>query len=191
MDANSNNKRFQFQIIDLLAIMVVVAVLIGNSMLASYYLPPIHELWPLHVHHPREEQNWIGQGGWAFARYAVLLVAVAYIVKWFACTCCKRRWTAVHIFSFFIALSLPYIWFLCVIDWFNPFLYRVSCWVGYPIAIWFVPLVSFVVDLYFWKKTKSLKYCLIRIGVEVFIVFPLWIYFWAFFSFFILGWGWI
>ena len=91
----------------------------------------------------------------------------------------------------FIILSLPYIWFLCEPDWFNPFLYRIFCWVGGPIAIWFVPTVSFVVDLASCWKAKSLKRYVVRSGIEIVIAFPVWQYFWAFFSFFILGWGWI
>jgi hypothetical protein len=191
MDDNSQRARFQFQVIDLLALTTVVSVLAASIRLSARYLPPISEMPPFDLGGARHEQNWIGQGGLAFAGYAFLLLAAAYCVKWIILTNCTRRLTAVHLFSLFGILSLPYIWFLCEPDWFNAFIYRISCWIGGPIAIWFVPTVSFLVDLRSCRAPKSVNRYLIRSGVEVLVAFPLWAIFWAFFSFWILGWGWI
>ena len=70
-------------------------------------LPPIQEMPPFEL--GREERNWIGQGGLAFAGYAVLLVMMAYCVKRIILTRCANRWAAVCFFSLFVTLSLPYI----------------------------------------------------------------------------------
>ena len=165
-----------------------IAVALGLYF-SFHYLPPIGEMPPFQP--GRQEQNWIGQGGWAFAGYSFLLLAVAYCAKRVILVNCTRRWAAVYFFSSLIMLSLPYVWFLCEPDWFNSFIYRVSCWVGGPIAIWFVPTLSFLTDLCYWGTAKPLKRYLIRSGIEAMVVFPVWAVFWAFFSFFVLDWGWI
>jgi hypothetical protein len=190
MNADSENRRFQFQIIDLFALLSVVSVLAAAIKLSVRYLPPISEM-PTSLGDTREGQNWVGQGGWAFLGYVVSLLVVAYCVKRIILVYCARRLAAIEIFALLIASTLPYLWFLCEPDWFNPFIYRVSCWVGGPIALWLVPTVSFLVDLDSCGKPKPLKRYLVRAGIEIGAVFPLWAIFWAFFSFFILGWGWL
>jgi hypothetical protein len=187
---DSQERPFQFRIVDLLALMALVAVLGAAIKSSVHYLPPIGEM-PPHLGDTREGRNWIGQGGSAFAGYSFLLLGVAYGVKRLILTCCTRRLPAVLLFLLFVILSLPYIWLLCEPDWFNPFIYRVSCWIGGPIAIWFVPTVSFVVDLCFWGTARPFNHYLIRSAVEVALAFPLWVVIWNLFSFWILGWGWI
>ena len=152
-------------------------------------LPPINEppLWLP----SGQEQNWIGQGGWAFAGYSLLLLVVAYCIKRVVLTHCSRRGTAAYFFSLFILLSLPYVWFLCEPDWLNCFVFRVSCWVGGPIGVFFVPTVSFLVDFCNWNTPKPLGRYLIRSGIEILVAVPIWVVSWTYFSFFILQWGWI
>jgi hypothetical protein len=191
MDTETGRCQFQFQILDLLILMALVAALLGSIELSSRYLPSISEMPPFELGNPRQDRNWFGQGGWAFAGYGFSLLIAAYVFKWFVFAWCRRRLTASQLFSFFIILSLPYVWFLCEPDWFNPFIYRQMCWIGGPIGVWFVPLVSFTVDLCSWKKARCLKNYVMRSGLEVLVVIPLWTCFWAIFSFFILGWGWI
>ena len=170
--------------------MTVVSVLGATIRLSVRYLPPMNEPPPF-AGDARQGQNWVGQGGLAWAGYLLLLLGAAYCIKWLVLARCARRLAAINLFAMFIVLSLPYIWFLCEPDWFNRFIYRESCWIGGPIAIWFVPAVSFLVDLRFWEKALPLSGYLVRSGAEVLIGIPLWASVWGLFCFWILGWGWI
>jgi hypothetical protein len=151
-------------------------------------LPPITEGPPPLKEDTNRRENWIGQTGWAISCNRFVLVAAAYCVKRVVLSRCTRG-QAIYLYSASLLLSLPYIWFLCEPGWFNPFLYRVYCWVGRPIALWFVPTVSFLSDVR--RGVGALKRYLIRSGVEVLVLYPLWLYFWTFFSICILGWGWL
>jgi hypothetical protein len=190
MDDSSKAKRFQFQVLDLLAVMVIVSVLGAAIRFSARYLPSIKDNPPL-LGETHQWQNWVGQGDGAYILNSFLLLVVVYFAKWIILDRCTRRLAAVELFAVLVALSLPYIWFLCEPDWTNPFVYRVSCWFGGPITIWFIPAVSFIVDLGSFGKTKSLKRYSIRSAIEAVIAFPVWAIGWAYFSFFILGWGWI
>ena len=188
MDVASEQRRIQFHIIDLLALIVVVAVLGAAIRLSACYLPSINDN-PPSLERP-QWQNWVGQGDGAYVVNSFSLLIVVYIAKWIILDRCTRRLAAVELFAVLVALSLPYIWFLCEADWTNPFVYRVSCWIGSPITIWFVPAVSLLVDLGSFGKTKSMKWYLIRTAIEVGLAFPVWAIGWAYFSSFILGWAW-
>jgi hypothetical protein len=93
-------------------------------------------------------------------------------------------------YALFIAASLPYVWFFVVVDWYNHFVYYIECWVGYPIMIWTVPTISFLIDLQA-PGTPTRRRYLIRSAIEIVVLIPVWWIFWVFFSFFILGWFWI
>lgn len=190
MDDNSQHGRFQFRLIDLFALLLIVSILAASIKFSLRYLPPMSEM-PPSLGEGHEGQNWIGQGGWGFAGYTFLLLGATYGLKRIILARCKRRLAAAELFAIIVVSSLPYLWFLCEADWFNPFFYRVTCWVGGPIMFWFVPVVSFLVDLRTCRKPKALTRYLIRSAVEVVIAFPLWAYLWTMFSFWILGWGWI
>jgi hypothetical protein len=178
---------------------VIIALLVPIALglsLSVRYLPPINEFPPSGS--VREGQNWVGEGGWAFARNAVLLLVVVYTVKRLVLTRCSTRGVAVCFFSLLVMLSLllvmlslPYIWFLCEPDWFNRFIYRIACWVGGPIAIWFVPSISFLVDLPTHSAVRPLKWYFVRSAIEIVVAIPIWVIFWALFSFWVLDWGWI
>jgi hypothetical protein len=86
--------------------------------------------------------------------------------------------------------SLPNIWFLVVLDWQSPFVYRVSCWVYDPIAIWFIPTASFAWDV--TRRTPCTgRVYLLRSAFEISLFIPIWVVFWLTVSFFLLGGGWI
>ena len=190
MKVESEITRFQYQLTDLFALLLIVAIVAASIKSSVRYLPSISES-PPPLGQGHEDRNWIGQGGWAFLGYTSALLAATYGLKRFILARCTRRLAAAELFALFVASSLPYLWFLCEVDWFNPFLYRVSCWVGGPIMFWFVPVVSFLVDLGSCGKPKSLTHYLIRSAIEIVIAVPLWAYLWAMFSFWILEWGWI
>lgn len=88
-----------------------------------------------------------------------------------------------------LALAVPLAWATDP-DWDNINLYPVMIWVGGPIAVLAVPAVSFVCDLWVLHhlgRTSSWW----RWLLELLIAVPVWVYFWTFFSFWVLGWGWI
>jgi hypothetical protein len=166
--------------------LLVPAVL--GLCVSIHCLPPIHEL-PRGS--SREGQNWIGQGGWVIPAYIALLLLAVYGAKRIILTRCVRRWTAVYFYCALVMLSLPYIWFLCEPDWFNRNMYRIACWAGGPIAILVVPTISLLVDLFNHGSAKSNTYYVSRSAIEILVIFPIWAFIWAWFSFWILGWGWI
>ena len=173
-----------------LALSVALLLVIVVSFVISFrLLPPISEM-PVRIGDTREGKNWFGQPTISAYGFSIVLLVVAYWIKRALLTKCNR-WVAILFFALFFLASLPYIWFLCESDWFNPFIYRISCWLGGPIAIWMVPTISFIVDLCRWPTATPLQYYLIRSVYEVMIIVPLWLFFWVFFSVFVLGWGWI
>ncbi len=167
----------------------MLLLIVAGFALAFRLLPPIFEM-PVPIGDPREGKNWLGQSPIAAFVFSVALLVVVYAIKRVLLTRCNRR-TAAWFFTLFFFLSLPYIWFLCEPEWFNPFIYRIGCWLGGPIAIWAVPMTSFVVDLCRWPMVHTWQYYLIRSVYEVMIIVPFWLCFWGFFSVFVLGWGWI
>jgi hypothetical protein len=170
------------------SIVVLIAIALGWYW-SFRCLPPIEEKPPWKSE--RYGKNWFGHGGWAFVGYTAFLLLTVYSAKWLIVTYCVTRRAAAYWFGLLVGLSAPYIWFLCEPDWFNPFLYRVSCWVGGPIAIWFIPTVSFFIDLSHLGARPPLRHYLLRSGIEIVVIFPIWVILWGFFSFFVLEWGWI
>jgi hypothetical protein len=172
------------------AVTVVLLAVAALGLVVSFRcLPAICEMPSLGS--GRYGQNWVGQGGWAFIAYTGFLLLAAYAAKRYLLGRFRTKGNAAGYFSLLVLLSLPYVWFLCDPDWFNPNIYRIDCWIGGPITVWFVPIISFVVDFCGKSPAKPWKHYLIRSGVEILIVFPIWAVFWSFFSFFVLGWGWI
>jgi len=125
------------------------------------------------------EANWFGQPASSLALYGIPLLLGIYAAKRMLL---RRRGVlrAELWYSLMILASLPYIWFFVVIDWYNHFIYRIECWVGYPIAIWAVPTCTFLIDRSASAGPTTHRY-LIRSAIEIFVVIPLWLYFWAFF----------
>lgn len=151
------------------------------------FLPPITERYYTGPG-TRPSINWFGQGDIAFLAYSVCLFAAIDTAKYLFISPEHGMGHAIISYFLLIALSLPYVWFLVSPDWFNRHINRIACWVGDPVGIWIVPTISFVADLTRMKPPGGTFY-MIRSVVEVFVVVPVWVIFWAFFSFFILGWG--
>jgi hypothetical protein len=96
---------------------------------------------------------------------------------------------AVLWFAPLLALAVPVTW-AADHDWDNQHFYPVMIWVGGPVMVLAVPTASFAVDLWsrgrFGRPRSTWWYL-----PEVLLVMPAWVYFWVFFSFYILGWGWL
>jgi hypothetical protein len=132
--------------------------------------------------------NWVGQGVVTAYGNALLFLLIIYACK-FLIGRLPVRWVRVYWFVLLVLASLPCIWLLVVLDWQNPHVYRVACWVHYPIGFWFIPAVSFAADTVA-MRTPGLRWYVGRSCVELLLLVP-WVYLWGFFSFFILGGGWI
>jgi hypothetical protein len=132
--------------------------------------------------------NWVGQGVNTAYRSALLLLVAVYATKFFI-GYLPVRWVRIYYFALLVAFSLPYIWFFIVLDWRNPFVYRVSCWLYDPMGLWLIPSISFLADTISMGSPRPIWY-LIRSSIELVFIVP-WFVAWAFFSFFFLGGGWI
>jgi hypothetical protein len=170
---------------EIVAFLALLAAANIGLWFAVGYLPPIAG-YPAHF---GPGGNWFGQDGALSVGYVIALFAAIYTAK----RLFLERLPALRTVLWYLLIvfaSLPYIWFFVVVDWHNYFLYRIECWVGYPIAIWTVPTCTFLSDRLASGGPTTRRY-LIRSTIEIVVVIPIWAYFWALFSFFILGWGWI
>ena len=118
---------------------------------------------------------------------AVLLVAGVYAVKELALRYASRQWAAV-LFGLALAAAVPAAWALDP-DWDNPHVLRVGIWVGTPVGLLAVPLVSFAFDLArgTWESWEGR---LGRAAVELLVVVPAWFFGWLMVQVFVLGWVW-
>jgi hypothetical protein len=138
---------------------------------------------------PRDtSHNWVGQELGAAYGNALLLLVVIYAAK-FLIGRMQIKWVRVYCFVLLVIASLPYIWLLVEVDWQNPHVYPVSCWVYDPIGIWVIPAVTFAIDTAA-TSDLDLRWYLGRSLLEFLLVIP-WMFAWTFFSFFLLGGGWI
>lgn len=160
-----------------------------GSWLAVVHLPGIFDP-PSPMYENDEKLTWLGQGKAAVFALGFLLVAIIYIGKRWITPPAWSVPTAVAWYCLGIACSLPYIWFLLVLDWENEFIYRISCWVYDPIAVWAVPTTSFAWDVTGHAPRTLGVYCL-RSVIEIALVMPIWLLVWTMYSFFFLGGGWI
>lgn len=134
--------------------------------------------------------TWLGQGVAAAFGLCFLLLVVIYAGKRWITLFARSVPEAMCWYCLGVACSLPFIWFMLVLDWQNPFVYRFSCWVYDPIGVWAVPTASFA-----WDVTRrppcSCEVYLLRSVIEIVAVIPIWLVSWVFVSFFFLGGGWI
>jgi hypothetical protein len=133
-------------------------------------------------------QNWIGQRAAVARLNAFLLLVFIYGVKYLI-ELSAVRWVRVYYFTMLVVASLPCIWLLVVIDWWNEHVFPIACWVYYPVGLWFIPAASFALDTV-RMDSSSLRWYTVRSCVELLLMLP-WMYFWVFFSFLFLGGGWI
>lgn len=84
-----------------------------------------------------------------------------------------------------IALAAAVTW-ICSPDWDNELVERIAVWVGTPIAVLWVPVVSFLFD--FISGRRSMRHWPVRVPVEVFLLAPVWFVLWLYI---ILSLGWL
>ncbi|CAN5150515.1 hypothetical protein BH11PLA2_BH11PLA2_39960 [soil metagenome] len=115
-----------------------------------------------------------------------ILVFYLYVIK-YAFLRHRRNLMTVAVFGTGIAICIPVLWLLSP-DWNNPGVLLIGNYVGIPIAILTVPVLSFVVDLLRGSNFQTEEYRW-RVPVEFLIVIPGWFMFWIVFEFQVLGWS--
>lgn len=90
--------------------------------------------------------------------------------------------------AFGFVLAVPGIWFFSP-DWKNPQLLTIGKWIGTPVAVMTVAIVSFCIDQF--RGLHSLSRWFIRFPLEIFIGVPVWAFIWARICLYILGWVWV
>lgn len=129
--------------------------------------------------------NWFGHSGRTVRICFFSLIFLIYLMKRLLLQS-FGKWIAAWFYFWFIAVSLPYIWFLISTSWRYQWAEPELSWFGDPILIWFLPTTSFVIDLN-RKTIIPLKWYVLRTLAE-FLIFPIWMYCWIFFEFLGLGW---
>lgn len=115
---------------------------------------------------------------------AIVLVAALYAVKELALRFTRLPVAAV-IFACAIAAAVPATWWLDP-DWDNPLVLPLSHYVGMPVGLLTVPLLSFLFDVTEQKRTCRPW----RVVVELIAVLG-WFFGWIVIQLLILGWIWI
>ena len=172
-----------------LAALGAVACAAVGIWLAVTNLPAISAPPPA-IGHGDPTVTWGGQGVGAAYGLGFVLLLIIYAAKPWIPRIASSVPETIAWYALGVACSLPYIWFLVVLDWQNPFVFRLACWVYCPLAFWVVPTVSFAWDV---TRRRPLPWGVYfrRSFVEVVVVVPAWIILWLFASFFFLGGGWI
>ena len=90
------------------------------------------------------------------------------------------------LFVTLVAASIPLLWALSP-DWNNPHVLPIANYVGTPIEILTIPVVSFVIDVASCAKPRVSA----RTVVELLVGVPAWFFFWLFLELLLLNWIWI
>ncbi len=88
-----------------------------------------------------------------------------------------------------LALAVPVTW-ACDPDWTKIYFYPQMHWIGMPIGVLAVPAASLLLDLTHLRRTGRPRSAWWYFP-ELVLVFPAWYVGWVYFSFWVLGWGWI
>lgn len=91
-------------------------------------------------------------------------------------------------FLFGLVVAIPITW-LTSPDWNNEHVYRIAIWVGDPVGVLAVPIVSFFIDIL--RRCRDMGLWYFRVPIEVLVVAPAWLYLWAWIQLLVLGWVWI
>lgn len=131
------------------------------------------------------QTNWFGHSGTTIFFLMGGFMILIYFMKRLLLQSFEK-WIAAWFYFWLFAVTLPYIWFLVSTSWRYQWAEPQIAWFGDPILIWFLPTVSFTIDLN--RKTQlSLKWYILRTLAE-FLLLPIWFYCWIIIEFFGLGW---
>jgi hypothetical protein len=131
--------------------------------------------------------NWFGQPHWTALLYGGGLLIALCTLRFLIVTKSRRASDAVAWYCLALAVILPAVWLLVVVDWDNEAVAEIACWVGYPIALLTVPSCLFCLDLVS-RSPLSPGSCALRTLAELCGLVPVWLFVWTYAEFFILGW---
>ena len=126
---------------------------------------------------------------WVFYLGGLLLILALYGAKYLGLSRFSSL-AAVTLFVLAAVAAVPVTWLLSP-DWDKPYVLRIANFVGTPIMVLMVPIVSFVYDLRAKQVAGRFKPALWRLPLELFVAVPIWFVFWIFFEFGVLHWVWI
>jgi hypothetical protein len=136
--------------------------------------------------HP-EERNWFGQPGWTAFLYAAGLLIVLCALRLLILRKSRGPIDAAAWYCLVLSAFVPAVWLFVVTDWDNEAVAETACWVGYPIALLFVPTAVFLFDLITHTSLAPGVYLLRSVG-EICLLVPNWCVFWVIVESLILGW---
>jgi hypothetical protein len=133
---------------------------------------------------PREIPLWVTYA----ASFALILTL--YVVKLLALRHPRSRVTSGAIYLAATAAAVP-VTYLLGADWGNEFVDPAALYVGDPVTTLAIPCASIAWD---WAKRppeRALRDWLWRAPLKIVIAVPLWLFFWVYVEFLVLGWVWI
>jgi hypothetical protein len=125
-------------------------------------------------------ENLIGQEGTSLL-YGGMLLAAVYLGKYWLCLSPFTKYEKIRWYLLMMVASLPYIWLLVAHDWYDPMARDMFCWVGTPLAVLFVPTVSFLVEVASNQRPSNLLG--VRYALEIIVLCPIWVVVWSFLAF--------
>ncbi len=148
---------FQIGISDILALMLIVAILASTSHIQPSLLHAFFMIIALYL----------------------IKIRIAYL----------RTYPVVAIMLYLITLFAisPYLYYCVIDDWDEPFVLPQANWIGGPIAVFTIPTISFIYDL-FMKQPPRLWVFIVRSVIEIVVIIPIWVILWVNFEFFVLDW---
>ncbi len=131
--------------------------------------------------------NWFGQPNWTAFFYAGGLLISLCTLRFLVVRGSRRASDAIAWYCLALAVFLPAIWLLVVVDWDNEAVAPVACWVGDPIALLCIPTIVFGADLVLRPSLTPAGYAL-RSIFEIVVLVPIWCLVWVYVMLLILGW---
>ena len=124
----------------------------------------------------------------AYYTEMVLIVLYAYVVKLGLAAFVKRKSLSVILYLLMILLVLPCVW-INLGDWEEPNVAAITNWIGLPLVLFFIPTVTFILDV-LSATEKSVRHLILRSIVEIAVLFTVWRY--VFFTILLaLDWVWL
>lgn len=157
---------------------------LGTYSISFILLPSITEQ-PSFTNQPWPGMNRIGSSYPVVIGLFYVFLLVIYGVKWAVLEYSPKELAPLY-YAWLVAVSLPFVWLALSMAWYNPFVYRIACWFGDPINIWFIPTVTFVID---WRRGKNIStwWYLARSVIEIIVIGTLWQILWITLLF-VIGW---
>jgi hypothetical protein len=192
-------KRFTLRA--LFVVLAGICAIMGYWIALPHVLPPWHRLLnQIDFAYRSVEDDGILYGklsafpDWQGPTHADVAVGMSVLIGFYLVKIVISRrvyhW-AVQIVAYVMLLSLvlPYIYIRWE-DWSNPHIFLVGNWCGSAVAVLAIPTFTFMFDL-IDHRVHSNRWMIVRSSLEILVGIPVWTIFWAFFSFFILGFGWV